>query len=289
MTATLTPRSGQRPGRRRVPLRALVVVAAVALLLVLVVRTLVDRFDLPFAQESRCDLLGTPYSVSTEQAANAATISAVGAGRGLRRRAAVVALATALQESKLVNVSYGDRDSVGLFQQRPSQGWGTSEQILDPLYAAGRFYDALVQVRDWHRRPLTVVAQAVQHSAHPEAYQRWEDQAISLAEAFSGATPAAVSCAFPAPTVAAAPARVVTLLDREHDSARLATARLVAEVRPAGSAWAAATWLVAHADRLGIDAVAHAGQRWTRSDGWRPDPAARRDRVRFEMASLDSR
>jgi hypothetical protein len=288
MTTTLTPRSGQRSGRRRAPLRALVVVAAAALLLLLAVRALVDRIDLPFAQESRCDLVGTPYSVSTEQAANAATISAVGAGRGLPRRAAVIALATALQESKLVNVEYGDRDSVGLFQQRPSQGWGTAEQILDPRYAAGRFYDALVRVRDWHLRPLTVAAQAVQHSAHPEAYQRWEDQATSLAKAFSGATPAAVSCAFPAPTVAATPARVATLLDREHASIRLATAGLAAEMRPAGSRCAAATWLVAYADRLGIDAVAHAGQRWSREHGWRPAPAAPRDRVRFEMARIDS-
>src|SRR5260221_9209159 len=82
---------------------------------------------------------GDSVTVYNDQAGNAATIAAVGRARGLPERAVIVAVATARQESKLRNLSYGDRDSLGLFQQRPSQGWGTPEQTADPGYAAGKF------------------------------------------------------------------------------------------------------------------------------------------------------
>ena len=126
--------------------------------------------------------VGTPASVASDltevtlvpaRMANAATIAAVGLIRGVPRRALVVALATALQESKLDNLTGGDRDSVGLFQQRPSQGWGTVEQIADPRYAANAFYTALLKVHGWQNMRVTDAAQAVQRSAYPEAYQQW--------------------------------------------------------------------------------------------------------------------
>jgi hypothetical protein len=250
------------------------------------VHFLLDRLNLPSAIEARCDLVGSPYSVTTEQAANAATVTATAVRRKLPARAAVIALATALQESKLVNVEYGDRDSVGLFQQRPSQGWGTAGQILDPRYAAGKFYDHLIKVRDWQRRPLAEAAQAVQRSGNPDAYAQWEDQAAVLARAFSGTVSAGVSCAFPAPTVVAQPARVVQLLLLDLPATRLTASEHVAEVRPAGSGWATASWLVAHADRFGVDAVGYAGQRWSRADGWHNDTTIGRDRVRLETAQV---
>lgn len=78
-----------------------------------------------------------------------------------------IALATALQESALRNIDYGDRDSLGLFQQRPSQGWGTPAQIMDPVYSAGVFYDRLAEVPGYSRLPLTVAAQRVQRSGFP--------------------------------------------------------------------------------------------------------------------------
>ena len=81
-----------------------------------------------------------------------------------------VALAAALQESNLLNLPYGDRDSLGLFQQRPSQGWGTAAQILDPAYAASAFYARLVDVPGWESLPVTQAAQLVQSSADPGAY-----------------------------------------------------------------------------------------------------------------------
>ena len=108
---------------------------------------------------------------------NAATITAVGTGRGMPERAVTIALATALQESGLRNIDHGDLDSLGLFQQRPSQGWGTAEQILDPDYAAGEFYKHLAKVHDYPRLPLTVAAQRVQRSGFPQAYAKHEPDA----------------------------------------------------------------------------------------------------------------
>src|SRR5690242_20816690 len=115
--------------------------------------------------------------------ANAATIAAVGVSRKMPERAITVALATALQESKLRNLDHGDRDSLGLFQQRPSQGWGTPEQVQDPVYAAGKFYDHLVQYPGWDTGRLTEVAQGIQRSAFPGAYQKHEGMAVELADA----------------------------------------------------------------------------------------------------------
>ena len=268
---------------RRILAIALVVFVTAGLV-ALGVRELLNRVNLPLAQQSRCDLPGTGYSLSTEQAANAATVTAVAITRKLPQRAAVIAIATALQESKLVNVEHGDRDSLGLFQQRPSQGWGTPTQVLDPRYAVGKFYDKLVKVRDWKTRPITQVAQAVQQSAYPEAYQQWEDQATVLARAFSGQSPAAVNCTFPAPTRAATPERIVALLTIELPSTALTTQTSSAEVKPAG--WTPTLWLVAKADRLGIESVSYAGQRWSRTAGWKQDPTARQDRVRFVVANI---
>ena len=91
--------------------------------------------------------------------------------RGLPARAASIALATAYQESKLRNLDHGDRDSLGLFQQRPSQGWGTAEQLQDPYYAVNAFYDALVKVDGYQAMRITEAAQKVQRSGFPEAYE----------------------------------------------------------------------------------------------------------------------
>src|SRR5690606_17546897 len=109
-------------------------------------------------------------------------------------RAVTVALATALQESELRNLPGGDRDSVGLFQQRPSQGWGDPSQLSDPRYAAGAFYDALVEVPGWETMRITDAAQAVQRSAHPEAYQKWADEAEVLTAALAGNAPGSLTC-----------------------------------------------------------------------------------------------
>ncbi|MFH8348468.1 heavy metal transporter [Streptomyces sp. NPDC018045] len=137
---------------------------------------------------------GAPYEISPEQAANAATISAVGSARGLPERAVTIALATAMQESGLRNIDFGDRDSVGLFQQRPSQDWGTVEQIMDPVYSAGEFYTHLAKVPGYSRLPLTVAAQKVQRSGYPQAYAKHEPNAALLTGALTGRDGAAMTC-----------------------------------------------------------------------------------------------
>ncbi|WP_127360899.1 C40 family peptidase [Actinacidiphila soli] len=118
-----------------------------------------------------------------EQVPNAKTIQATGIAMDIPARGQIVALATALQESGLRNLTYGDRDSLGLFQQRPSQGWGTANEILDPVYASTKFYEALEKVSGWQSLSVTQAAQAVQKSGFPEAYAKWEPLATALQKA----------------------------------------------------------------------------------------------------------
>jgi cell wall-associated NlpC family hydrolase len=122
-------------------------------------------------------------ALDAAQLGNAATITRVVAGRSLPSRAAVIAVATAYQESGLRNLTHGDAagpDSAGLFQQRPSAGWGTRSQVLDPVHATGAFLDRLTRVPDWPVLPLTEAAQLVQNSALPTAYARWEPLATDV-------------------------------------------------------------------------------------------------------------
>nr|WP_314172232.1 hypothetical protein [Streptomyces sp. DSM 40971] len=134
------------------------------------------------------------YEIKPEQAANAATITAVASRRGLPERAVTIALATAMQESALRNIEHGDRDSLGLFQQRPSQGWGSTRQIQDPVYSSGKFYDHLVEIPGYSRLPLTVAAQRVQRSGYPQAYAKHETNAALLTAALTGRRAAAFNC-----------------------------------------------------------------------------------------------
>lgn len=130
----------------------------------------------------------TVATLSDEQRQNAGTIIGVGQQRETPPRAWLVALATAMQESTLRNINYGDRDSLGLFQQRPSQGWGTPTQVLDPVYSTSIFFDRLLQVPNWDRLPVTVAAQTVQRSAFPDAYAKWEPLAAALVTQLAGVT-----------------------------------------------------------------------------------------------------
>lgn len=137
---------------------------------------------------------GKSYTLDLEQSSNAAIISAEAIRRGLPARAASIALATAMQESGLRNLDYGDRDSIGLFQQRPSQGWGTEAQIKDPWYSSGKFYDELVKVRGWQTEDINDVAQSVQKSGVPDGYRKHADDAKAWASVLTGQSPRALSC-----------------------------------------------------------------------------------------------
>ncbi|MFD6568456.1 hypothetical protein [Micromonospora profundi] len=123
-------------------------------------------------------------ALNDEQVANVKAIIAATKKAGMPERAAVISIGTSLQESKLENLGHlGDRndhDSQGLFQQRPSSGWGTPEQITDPDYSTTAFLKGLKQVDGWQDMPLTVAAQTVQVSAYPDAYAQWEQQAADL-------------------------------------------------------------------------------------------------------------
>src|SRR5215213_3746942 len=138
---------------------------------------------------------GRSTDLDPEQAGNAAIIASLAVRRGLPGRAATIGIATAMQESKLRNLPGGDRDSIGLFQQRPSQGWGTPAQIRDPVYASNAFYDVLVKVEGYEDLPITRAAQTVQRSAFPSAYADHEPEARILASALTGYSPAGLSCA----------------------------------------------------------------------------------------------
>ncbi|GAA3346597.1 C40 family peptidase [Amorphoplanes nipponensis] len=131
-----------------------------------------------------------PVGLTAEQAGNAAVIVAVGQRMGVPPRGWVIAVATALQESGLRNLGHlgpnNDHDSLGLFQQRPSMGWGTPAQIMTPDYAAGKFYERLQRVPRWQTLPLTDAAQVVQRSAYPDAYSKHETRAAAIVAAYTG-------------------------------------------------------------------------------------------------------
>jgi cell wall-associated NlpC family hydrolase len=134
-----------------------------------------------------------------EQVPNAKTIQATGVAMNIPARGQIVALAIALQESRLRNLTYGDRDSLGLFQQRPSQGWGTANEILDPVHSATKFYEALEKVSGWQSLSVTQAAQAVQKSGFRDAYAKWEPLATALQQAIAPLLPT-TSSASPSPS-----------------------------------------------------------------------------------------
>ncbi len=243
--------------------------------------------------------------VSGEQAENAALISAIAVRRGLPARAVSIALATAYQESKLVNIDYGDRDSLGLFQQRPSQGWGTRAEILDPVYSTNAFYDALVKVDGYEEMEITVAAQEVQRSAFPDAYADHEEDGRALASALTGNSPATFSCDLEGGAPSADVELTASGLTPRADAARKALLERFGRlslggfepdgvstghmegsahydgraidvfVRPVNEAnrtrgWAIAHWAVANAARLQIRTVIFDDRIWTAGrDGWR--------------------
>lgn len=207
------------------------------------------------------------YSVDTGQAAVASSMVGVVTRRNLPERAAVLVLAAGFQESKLRNLDGGDRDSVGVLQQRPSQGWGSPAQLKDVRYATGAFLDVLVKQPDWRTRPLADIVQAVQISADGSAYARHEAEAQQLADALTGREAAGLSCSFDKPTVVA-PATTVAAQLRRDLPVNPPRADGTTVTVP-GARWQTASWFVANADRLGIDSVSYAGRRWTRAHGWK--------------------
>ena len=250
---------------------------------------------------------GVSVELTQEQAENAGLIVAISIQRGLPARAASIALATAYQESDIVNVDYGDRDSVGLFQQRPSQGWGTVEQISTPVYSINAFYDALVKIDGYETMEITVAAQAVQRSAYPDAYADHEADARALASALTGNSPRAFSCETSGAADEASDRLNGDGLAERADTVRVDLESVFGElplggfqpggvstghmsgsahyegraidvfVRPVNPdnrkrGWAIASYLMAQADRLSINTIIFDDRIWhagsRSSDGW---------------------
>jgi hypothetical protein len=256
---------------------------------------------LPPPEQCEATVNGNTVVLDLDQAQSAAIIAGVAVRRGLPARAVTIALATAYQESNLHNLDHGDRDSLGLFQQRPSMGWGTAAQVQDPHYAAGRFYDALVKVKNYQKLAITVAADKVQRSAFPSAYADHEADARVLASALTGQSKAAFSCvvnnkSLPIQKVGAngltpradavrkdllktfgklstggyAPAGVTT--GHIDGSAHYEGRAIDVFVKPISAqhtvkGWALAQYLVAQANRLGIRTVIFSDRIWTSGAG----------------------
>lgn len=224
------------------------------------------------------------YQLSVSQAGIAATIAGVATRRDLPTRAVAIAYATALQESKLANLHYGTMDSVGVFQQRPSEGWGTAREIENPVYATSRFFAALVEVPRYRHLPIDEAAQAVQHSADGSAYEQYAGIGAGLARAFTGTQPHAVWCTYGSPVGKphlAAARRGLNGAFGALGGTVTSDPAAVVHVENARDGWAVAAWLVSHAAAYGISDVRYAGYEWRASTGsgqWKPFRPSRRAR-----------
>ena len=210
---------------------------------------------------------GITETFDPDQTANAALIAALSIKREMPPRAATIALTTAFQESKIRNLRYGDRDSLGLFQQRPSQGWGTEEQILDPVHATNAFYDALEKYKGYETADITKIAQRVQKSGFPEAYRDHEGQGRVLASTLTGPLPRRAHVpprrGEDEPHAAARRERPVRA-DGRHVGPSPATAALTVTARDRTTAWAVAQWAVARAEIYGASKVSIGDRTWDR-------------------------
>lgn len=211
---------------------------------------------------------GDSFDLDPDQAENATTIAVEAHKLGLPAHAVSVGLAAALQESKLRNLDYGDRDSLGLFQQRPSQGWGTPAQLQQPRYAAAAFFRGLAKVDGWEVLPIYQAAQRVQRSAGATAYARWDKEARTLAQGITGQAPAGYTCSYPSipkPNASTEQALSAAI------TAALGSSALAPSV-DTSYGWVSASWLISRAPTYSIARVSFDGWTWTSAhNGWRRD------------------
>lgn len=227
-----------------------------------------DRIGLFRSEECRATALDQSVTFQPDQMHNASTIVLIAVKRGMPARAGSIGIATAIQESKLRNLSYGDRDSVGLFQQRPSQGWGTVEQLQEPVFATNAFYDALVKVDGWQDMVITEIAQEVQRSGFPEAYADHEREGRIIASAMSGHSPEGFVCRLDDPTAAGRPDTFVRALSEETGQTATATGQVITvDATDDRHAWAVGAWSVAQAQARNVVTVQVGAREWSRGGG----------------------
>ncbi len=226
-----------------------------------------QKAPLPLTDQCIARVAEMSVALDAEQAHHASIIVGVAVERELAPRASTIALATAYQESGLYNLDYGDRDSLGLFQQRPSQGWGTEAQVQDPVYAANKFYDALLTVDGWQTGNVNDVAQAVQRSGHPNGYARHVENARRIASSLTGETPASFTCLVKSPP-AGDPAGLAAFLTRSLPAGTVVTSTpdaVTVKASTGRTAWAAAHLAVATTSVYGASRVEVGGRSWTAS------------------------
>jgi hypothetical protein len=260
---TLAEEQPRSPRQRRLVAGLVVVVLAVtgtaAVLGVRHLRTLVS------GEQCLVTASGSTFSWAPDQASNAAAITAIAVQRGMPPRAATIAIATAMQESKVRNVKFGDRDSLGLFQQRPSQGWGTAEQILDPEYSTNKFYDALEKIKGYRTMDIAQAAQKVQRSAAGGAYAQHEAQARVTASVLSGQTHGGMVCALEDPAAPGDPGEVAALVEKDFGvSADEGRTSVTVKAHDPDLAWAIGSWAVARATDTGATRVVVGNREWRR-------------------------
>ncbi|WP_242885355.1 hypothetical protein [Actinomadura litoris] len=290
--ARLKARSAEGRGRGGGPPWRWTVVSAIAVVAVVVGGYAAFQRARPYLHGSGCEVRAAAgkMPLDLDQAANAATIAAVAFRKQLPERATVIAYATAIQESHIRNLPGGDRDSVGMFQQRPSQGWGKPAQLRDPVQATSKFFDALVKVKDYLDRDLHDSAQRVQRSADGRAYAQHEPDGKLLARVFTGREPGSARCWYP-PDKKTAPRRAEAIREmrrafggRLQVDAPRSTAPEWDGVRVTNTraGWAVAAWTVTHAQVYGLAEVRYAGRHWQADaghDGWTKDEDAPTDHV----------
>ncbi len=275
------PKSRPRPLRpRRQKARRRAVIATSLLLVLtagtyLAVRALAPVIG-PVLAGSGCSAASGHQSVllDTQQASIASTIAGVAYQQSMPRAAVTIAYATAMQESKLHDLTYGDMDSVGVFQQRPSQGWGPARKLENPVYATTKFFRALKDVRGYRRMPVYQAAQAVQRSADGSAYIQYEGMAAEMAAAFTGQHGHAVYCwAGPAgphhPEMARITEGLASTFGQATAELAVSGPRHTMQVRIGHPklGWEVTSWLVTHASKYGIHQVRFGGYQWRAASG----------------------
>lgn len=223
----------------------------------------------PALPRSGCEVRGGEDGdeLAVEQAAHAATVAGVAFQRRLPEHAVVVAFATVWQESQFYNLHFGDRDSVGLFQQRPSMEWGGAEELTDPVFAGNAFYEELEQVPEYTELPVFEAAQAVQRSADGGYYEQHEERSRIMAEAFTGRVGPAVDCWFPPdelaePDIASAEQELARVFGVGPDDPTVSDDHVTGDL-----GWAMALWAVGNAQDYGVAAVTYGAHRWTADTG----------------------
>lgn len=287
--------------RASAPIILLVALGIVAGTLYLAVRQTWQLIQPSASDDCTAHVAGRTVELTRSQAENAALIAAVAERRGLPARAVSIAITTAYQESGLENLPYGDRDSLGMFQQRPSMGWGTPSQLLNRSYATNAFYNALVKVPEYESMDITEAAQTVQRSGFPSAYRDHEADGRALASALTGNSEAALSCDVPAEDLARQPMGADGLTARA-EAVRRNILRTFGDLPLGGFApggvnsghmsgslhyqgraidvsfpataddslirgWALAQYLVANSARLHVEHVIYDGRVWTAGSG----------------------